>query len=201
VIPLVEVVMQRLTQTLLRRKLKLKGVHITGRLTIIGAPIVDVFPKSTVTLHDSVSLVSRSWWTALGVSRPIIIRTLASGAEISIGSGSGLSGTTLCSAVGITIGSRVLAGADVLITDTDFHPIDQFPRVNLPIPVGDPSDAIVIEDDVFLGARSIILKGVRIGAGTVVGAGSVVSRDLPPNVVAAGNPAHVIRMLRERTMR
>lgn len=195
-IPRVEVVVQRLTRVWLLRKLRTAGVSITGRLTIIGAPIVDIFPKSRVTVHDGVTLVSRSWWTALGVSRPVIIRTLSSGADISIGAGSGLSGTTLCSVVGITVGRRVLCGADVLVADTDFHPIDKSPRVDLPIPAGDPSDAIVIEDDVFLGARCIVLKGVRIGAGTVVGAGSVVSQTLPPGVVAAGNPARVIRALR-----
>lgn len=190
-----EVVVQRLTQAWLRPRLRMAGVSMTGRLSIVGAPIVDIFPKSRVTVQDGVTLVSRSRWTALGVSRPVIIRTLAPGAEISIGAGSGFSGTTLCSVVGITIGRRVLCGADVLIADTDFHPIDELPRANRPIPAGDPSDAIVIEDDVFLGARSIVLKGVTIGAGTVVGAGSVVSRNLPPGVVAAGNPARVIRRL------
>jgi len=89
----------------------------------------------------------------------------------------------------------VLFGADVLVADTDFHPIEELHRVDLPIPTGNPSHAVVIEDDVFLGARCMVLKGVRIGAGTVVGAGSVVSHDLPPRVVAAGNPARVIRTL------
>lgn len=195
-IPRSEVVIQRLTQAWLRPRLRMAGLSITGRLTIIGAPIVDIFPETRVNMQDGVTLVSRSRWTALGVSRPVIIRTLAPGAEISIGSGSGFSGTTLCSVVRITIGCRVLCGADVLIADTDFHPIDELPHADQPIPAGDPSDAIVIEDDVFLGARSIVLKGVTIGAGTVVGAGSVVSRDLPPGVVAAGNPARVIRRLR-----
>lgn len=195
-IPRAEVAIQRLAQAWLLRRLRIAGVSVTGTLTIIGTPIVDVFPNSSVTVHDGVTLVSRPWWTALGVSRPVIIRTLAPGADISIGAGSGLSGTALCSVVGINIGKRVLCGADVLISDTNFHPIDEFPRVDLPIPSGDPSDAVAIEDDVFLGARCIILKGVRIGAGTVVGAGSVVSRSLPMGVVAAGNPARVIRSLR-----
>lgn len=198
-IPRIEVAMQRLSQSRYVRNLRIAGVVVKGRLTIIGAPIVEVFPGSKVTVHDGVTLVSRSWWTALGVSRPVIIRTLAPGAEITIGAGSGLSGTTLCSAVGITIGRRVLCGADVLVADTDFHPIQRSRRAGLPIPAGDMSDVVVIEDDVFLGARSIVLKGVRIGTGTVVGAGSVVSRNLPPGVVAAGNPARVIRILRLNT--
>jgi acetyltransferase-like isoleucine patch superfamily enzyme len=195
VIPRGQVVAQRLTQMWLRRKLRIVGVSITGRLTIVGAPIVDVYPKSDVSIHDGVTLVSSCWWTALGVSRPVIIRTLSPEAKISIGAGSGLSGTTLCSVVGISLGERVLCGSDVLIADTNFHPIDDFPRVDLPMPACNPSDAIVIEDDVFLGARSIVLKGVTIEAGTVVGAGSVVSGSLPRGVVAAGNPARVIRSL------
>jgi acetyltransferase-like isoleucine patch superfamily enzyme len=53
----------------------------------------------------------------------------------------------------------------------------------------------VIEDDVFVGMQSIILKGVTIGSGSVVGAGSVVTRNVPPGVVVAGNPAQVIKKL------
>ncbi|WP_354298600.1 DapH/DapD/GlmU-related protein [Pseudarthrobacter sp. PvP022] len=54
-----------------------------------------------------------------------------------------------------------------------------------------------IGDDVFIGARSIILKGVEIGNGSVIGAGSVVSASIPAGVVAAGNPCTVLRPLRE----
>ncbi|WP_233191214.1 MULTISPECIES: DapH/DapD/GlmU-related protein [unclassified Cryobacterium] len=60
----------------------------------------------------------------------------------------------------------------------------------MPAPV--IGDRVVIEDDVFLGARSIVLKGVRIGTGSVIGAGSVVSRSIPPGSIAAGNPCRVI---------
>ena len=52
-----------------------------------------------------------------------------------------------------------------------------------------------IEDNVFVGSRSIILKGVTIGKDSVIGAGSVVVRSIPPGVIAAGNPAKVIRPL------
>ncbi len=56
---------------------------------------------------------------------------------------------------------------------------------------------IVIEDDVFIGMNSLILKGVTIGRGSVVGAGSVVTRDVPAGVVVAGNPATVVRRLED----
>ena len=56
--------------------------------------------------------------------------------------------------------------------------------------------AVVIEDGAFIGARCIILKGVRIGRGSVIGAGSVVSRDVPAGVIAAGNPAKVVKELK-----
>ena len=56
---------------------------------------------------------------------------------------------------------------------------------------------IVIEDDVLIGMNSIILKGVHIGARSVIGAGSVVTKDIPADCIAAGNPAHVIKMINQ----
>jgi acetyltransferase-like isoleucine patch superfamily enzyme len=58
-----------------------------------------------------------------------------------------------------------------------------------------PSRPIILEENVFLGARVIVLGGVTIGRDSVIGAGSVVTRDIPPGVIAAGNPAKVIRAL------
>jgi acetyltransferase-like isoleucine patch superfamily enzyme len=54
---------------------------------------------------------------------------------------------------------------------------------------------ITIEDDVFIGMNCLILKGVKIGQGSVIGAGSVVSRIVPAGVIVAGNPASIIREL------
>ena len=58
------------------------------------------------------------------------------------------------------------------------------------------SAPIVIEDDVWVGAHSIILKGVTIGARSIIGAGSVVTKNIPPDCVAAGNPCRVIKSLK-----
>ena len=88
----------------------------------------------------------------------------------------------------------MLIGSGCLITDTDSHPLNWEDRLH-----NDDSKTkskpIIIEDNVFIGARSIVLKGVTIGRGSVIGAGSVVIHSVPSNVVACGNPARVIKKL------
>jgi maltose O-acetyltransferase len=91
----------------------------------------------------------------------------------------------------VTIGARCLIGDAVLILDSDFHDLSAEGRHRLP----GKTAPVVIEDNVFIGSRVIILKGVTIGKDSVIGAGSVVIRSIPPGVIAAGNPAKVIRPL------
>ena len=121
------------------------------------------------------------------------ICTFGSG-EICIGDNVGISNSTVCAMDKITIGNNVLIGGGTCIWDTDFHPIDYKKRV-----VNSQNDIktspIVIEDDVFIGAHSIILKGVKIGRGAVIGAGAVVTCDVPSYEVWAGNPAKCIKRL------
>jgi maltose O-acetyltransferase len=90
----------------------------------------------------------------------------------------------------ITIGDDVQIGPNVqLLTPT--HPLDPEPRRDK----WEAAEPIVIGDNVWLGGGVIVLPGVTIGENTVVGAGSVVTKNLPANVVAVGNPARVIREL------
>ncbi|SCF12909.1 sugar O-acetyltransferase [Micromonospora mirobrigensis] len=90
----------------------------------------------------------------------------------------------------ITIGADVQIGPNVqLLTAT--HPVEPEARRAK----WEGSAPITIEDNVWLGGGVIVLAGVTIGANTVVGAGAVVTRDLPPNVVAVGNPARPTRTL------
>ena len=94
----------------------------------------------------------------------------------------------------VTIGNNVLIGSGCLITDTDAHPIDWRERR-----LSNNTKAVapvVIGDDVFIGARSIILKGVHIGNRSVIGAGSVVTKDIPADSIAAGNPAVIVKYLK-----
>ena len=92
----------------------------------------------------------------------------------------------------ITIGNQVMFGPRVCLY-TAGHPLDAATR-NTGLEFGKP---IAIGDDVWLGGNVVVLPGVTIGAGTVVAAGSVVRRDLPPHVLAAGNPCQVLRSITE----
>ena len=105
------------------------------------------------------------------------------GARLIVQSGFMNSGCWLDCAVSITIGKDACISNEVIIRDNDAHMID-----------GNMSKAeIVIGDHVWVGARSIILKGVTIGNGAIIAAGSVVTHDVPENVLVGGVPAKIIR--------
>ncbi|MDT9594652.1 sugar O-acetyltransferase [Nocardioides zeae] len=94
----------------------------------------------------------------------------------------------------VTIGADVQIGPNVqLLTAT--HPLEPGPRRDK----WEAAEPIVIEDNVWLGGGVVVCPGVTIGADTVVGAGSVVTRDLPPRSVAVGSPARVVRTLVDDT--
>ena len=90
----------------------------------------------------------------------------------------------------VRIGSNVMMGPKVQIY-TAHHPFEPEARRTL-VEVASP---VTVEDDVWIGGGAIICPGVRVGAGSTIGAGSVVTRDIPARVVAAGNPCRVIRAL------
>ena len=117
-----------------------------------------------------------------------------SGASLTIGNDVGMSSTRMWIHESVTIGDNVKIGACVLITDTDAHPLDYLARRTSNDRT--KSAPIIIEDDVWVGAHSIILKGVTIGARSIIGAGSVVTKNIPADCVAAGNPCKVIKTLK-----
>ena len=90
---------------------------------------------------------------------------------------------------------RIIIGGDCLIMDTDAHPIDYLERRKPVTNENTPSSPVYIKDDAWIGARCIILKGVTIGERAVIGAGSVVTSDIPADCIAAGNPCKMIRKI------
>lgn len=117
------------------------------------------------------------------------------GANLTIGNNVGMSSTRLWIHESARIGNNVKIGGCVLITDTDAHPMDYMARRSSN--EGTKSAPVVIEDDVWVGAHCIILKGVTIGARSIIGAGSVVTKSIPADRVAAGNPCKVIKSLNQ----
>jgi acetyltransferase-like isoleucine patch superfamily enzyme len=174
--------------------LRSRGIDVAlkGNVVLYGLPIINKSKNTSISIGANSVLCSRSAYTALGVSKPIIIRAMSSGANIVIGSDVGLSGTTICADQEITIGDNCMIGADVMICDTDFHSADPIGRRYGTANVS--CSPVSIEANVFIGARTVVLKGVTIGRNSVIGAGSVVTSSIPENSIAAGNPCRVLRV-------
>ena len=117
-------------------------------------------------------------------------------AELSIGIHVGMSSTAIWCNEKIFIGNNVNIGANTIIVDSDCHSLNYLDRRNLSTDMKLSKNApIEIGDDVMIGMNCLILKGVKIGCRSVIGAGSVVSSDIPADSIAAGNPARVIRKI------
>lgn len=102
-------------------------------------------------------------------------------------------GSQIISSIGISIGAGTMLASQVYISDSDWHgTYDRTTEAGQAAP-------IAIEENVWLGLRSVVAKGVRIGRNSIIGAGAVVTHDIPPNVIAAGNPATVKRELDPNT--
>jgi acetyltransferase-like isoleucine patch superfamily enzyme len=148
-------------------------------------------PGSAITIGKNCRFRSAAWSNLVGLNRQCMICTLTPNAKITIGDGSGMSGTAVSAAEFIGIGSNVLCGANVTITDTDWHN-----DIRAQKKLSTPSSAPVnIGANVWLGMNVVVLKGVTIGANTVIAANSVVTKNIPENVLAAGQPAKVVRNL------
>ena len=124
-------------------------------------------------------------------------------AKILIGDNVGISSACLWAKTGITIGNNVKIGGDCILMDTDAHNLDYRIRnsfkknehgVGLDISTA-KSLPIVIENDVLIGTRCVILKGVTIGARSIIGSGSIVTKSIPSDCIAAGNPCKIIKYI------
>lgn len=171
--------------------LKLHKWHNSWRFW--GLPIIQKNRKAKIEIGEKFIACSSPYRNSIGVFQKVIIKAQTPHAKIVIGNNVGVSGATI-SGSDIVIGDNVLIGSGVLITDTDAHPIDPEKRQNNKI--SDIMSAPVrIGNDVFIGARSIILKGVTIGEASVVAAGAVVTKEVPPRCIVAGNPAKIVKYI------
>lgn len=169
----------------------LAGVQWQRGWRLYGLPIIQKQRQSEMTIGEHMELRSTVRSNPLGANHPCILTTRRPEARLVIGSHFGMTGGSVVCEESITIGDHVTVGCNTVITDTDFHPLD--PERRRSDPLDGATRPVIIEDDVFIGMNVLILKGVRLGKGCVIGAGSVVTHDVPAGAVAAGNPAQVIR--------
>lgn len=164
------------------------GVQLGKNVQFDGKCFFNRFPGTNIIIGNDCFFSSNFNTNKIGINRPCIISTLYSEnhAKIEIGNNCGFSGTIIGAFKFIKIGNNVRCGANTLITDSDWHLDD--PRS------GKPSD-VIIEDNVWLGEGVKVLKGITIGTNSVIGAGSIVTKDIPNNVIAAGNPCKIIKQI------
>jgi acetyltransferase-like isoleucine patch superfamily enzyme len=166
---------------ILNAQLRLRGtakapfsVRLRGRVQLSG--------YGEVVLGERVSLN--------GTVVPIELATYDSG-RIEIGNHTFINyGSSIAARASVKIGHHCHLGHYTFVMDNDQHGVVK--RMELP-----QSYPVVIEDHVWIGSKAVILAGVRIGSRAVIGAGSIVTKDIPPRCVAAGNPARVLRHLTE----
>ena len=114
-------------------------------------------------------------------------------ARIEIGDGSGMYNAMIAAYESVSLGKDVNLGAGCKILDTDFHSLDLDERIRN---VNIPHRPVRIEDGAFIGTNAIILKGVTIGTESVIAAGSIVTKSVPPGEIWGGNPARFLKKLK-----
>jgi len=171
------------TSTIIKYKIY-PNVKFGKKVSFIGFPKFRNKPGGLIVVGDYCSFLSKPKSNMIGINRPCIITTQVSDAEVIIGNHCGFSGTVIGAFTRIELKDNVRCGANTLITDSDWHTDD--PRSGISRP-------IVIEKNVWLGEGVKVLKGVTIGENSVIGAGSVVTKNIPANVIAAGNPCKTLK--------
>lgn len=165
-------------------KMVLIGVEYGEKITWGGVIYIERFPLSHISIGAHCTFNSLSLFNQRGLKK-CILHTGTCNAKISIGKYCGFSGVSIVADEEVEIGNHVMVGANTLIGDRDDHP-ERLHTV--------PSK-VKICNNVFIGMHCIIMKGVTIGENSIIAAGSIVTKDIPANCVAAGVPCKVIKFL------
>ncbi len=163
----------------LNAQVRLRRCHLGRRVTVWGNPHVTA--TGTIALGDRVTI--HSFLSRVQLSA-------GPGATLSVGDDTYVNnGAVLSARQSVTVGRRCQIASGVMLMDADFHAVGDLAAPGKAAP-------IVVEDDVWLATRAVVLKGVTVGRGAVVAAGAVVTKDVPPYTLVAGVPARPIRSLR-----
>lgn len=163
------------------------GLQINGRIKVVNWGKIRIGERFRVNSGRNYNIIGGDTRTNLIVKK---------NGELEIHNNVGISNSTIVCARRVCIEDDVRIGGGCKIYDTDFHSIHYADRMCAEDP-GIKTEEVLIKRGAFIGAHSIILKGVQIGEKSVVGAGSVVRRSIPDNEIWGGNPAVFIRKLEE----
>lgn len=187
-------VRNRLSSCLNLFRFRMYGVEYGKHCVVHGKLYINLFSTAKLRIGDNLYFSSGWGINALCANRRGMIYATEN-ATITIGNNVGMSSTVLWAHKSITIGNHVKIGGNCILIDTDSHNKDYMIRRGQYTDWG-VAEPIVIEDDVFVGMNCLILKGVTIGARSIIAAGSVVTKSIPADCIAGGNPAKVIKSLK-----
>lgn len=193
--PLSQSIQKWLDERYNRRMLSRFRVRCAEPPTIFGRLLITDFTSGwtgSISLGRRVVICSSFEANPVGGTRTAFILKGAE-ARIEIGDGSGMSNASIAAYESVFIGKDVNLGAGCKVMDTDFHPLDLDERIRN---VNIPHRPVRIEDGAFIGTNAIILKGVTIGAESVIAAGAVVAKSVPAGEIWGGNPARFIKKLK-----
>ena len=182
--------LRQLPSLLWSLELRIRGFQISTPIRLFGHPICSRYPGSSISLGSHVTLDSSVRANPLGGSSPCVLRTMTSAARLTLGDRVGLSSSIIVAGNSVEIGQDTILGAGAMVLDNDFHALG--PGFSWLTEYSKNSKPVKIGRGCFIGARSIILKGVTLGDRVIIGAGSVVTKDVPAFSIAAGNPASVV---------
>lgn len=169
-----------------------RNIKLKGRLLLNGQPLIDICKGGNLFIGDRVVLNSRNKGYHINMHSSVKLFVDREGAQIRIGGKTRIHGACIHACELVEIGNNCLIAANTQIFDSNGHDLS-FPNVENRVNTKGVSKPIKIEDNVWIGANSIVLPGVTIGKGSVISANSVVANDVPPMVVAGGNPAKIIK--------
>lgn len=166
--------------------LKLNQINVGRGLISYGKPIIKNNGK--IEIGNNVTLHSHNKSYHAQMYGPVKLKT-SKGGRIIIRDNSRLNGCCLSSNKFIKIGNNCLIAANTQIIDSNGHQSNPLKRQEQ-----DLARNIIIEDNVWIGLNCIILKGICIGENSIIGAGSVITKNVPKNCIVAGNPAKIVKM-------
>lgn len=176
-------------------KLRLNGISYGNGINIVGPIFIYRGNNTNVRMGNNFHVTSGIGLNPLSRNIQTMFH-IKQDASLCIGNNVGISSSCIWANKSITIGDNVNIGGDCIIMDSDIHSIDyRYRRDPIIDSINSKSDPVIIEDDVFIGTRCIILKGVHIGARSIIAAGSVVTKSIPEDCIAGGNPCIVIKFI------